>query len=245
MDDTPARELVLVPLQVLEGQTLDEDLARLLSPLQVIVLGYHVVPEQTAPGQMRQQFEPQGLKALEAIEDSIQEAGGSSDSRLLFTHVAEQSIDRVLEEVGATALALPNPSPPVDSVLVSLRGEVDAERVATFVARLRSERDIDITLFAAAKESDIDAAERLVSLAATSLDAAGVPEQAIARRTELTDRPVEAIIETAIEHDATVMGERAPDWRSFVFGELEDRIAAESLGPVLVVRREPVDEHSE
>jgi len=32
------------------------------------------------------------------------------------------------------------------------------------------------------------------------------------------------------------MGERAPSFRSLVFGEESERVAAESVGPVLVVR---------
>jgi len=33
-----------------------------------------------------------------------------------------------------------------------------------------------------------------------------------------------------------VMGERAPSVRSLVFGEESERVASESVGPVLVVR---------
>lgn len=241
MSEPPDRERVLIPLRILEGQTLDDDLVALLSPIDVVLLGYHVVPEQTAPSQMRQQFEPQARKAVEAIEDSIEAAGGTVESRLLFTHEAEQSIDRVGEETEATALAIPNPAAPVESIVVPLRGEVNAARIATFVSRIRADRDIEITLFAAGDEAQLEAADRLVEVAAEALVGLGVPKHAIRRVTESTETPVDAIIETALAHDMTVMGEREPDWRSIVFGELEERVAAESLGPVLVVQDHKLD----
>lgn len=237
MTAQPERELVVIPLKILRGQALDEDLAGLLAAVNVFILGYHVVPEQTAPAQMRQQFEAQALNALDAIEESIHAVGGNVDSRLLFTHDAEQSIERVADEIDATSLALANPCPPVETILVPLRGDVDALRIGTFVSRIRADREIEVTLFAAAREARVDAVEGLVEAAAGALAANGVPSRAITRRTETTSHPVEAIIEAAIQHDVTVMGEREPDWRSLVFGDLEDRVAAESLGPVLVVRR--------
>ena len=38
------------------------------------------------------------------------------------------------------------------------------------------------------------------------------------------------------------MGEQAPSFRSFFFGDEGDRIAAASVGPVLVVRNPPAPE---
>ncbi|OYR81823.1 hypothetical protein DJ72_10255 [Halorubrum distributum] len=46
-------------------------------------------------------------------------------------------------------------------------------------------------------------------------------------------------------HDAVVMGERAPSFRSFVFGEESERVAAASVGPVLVVRDRRADDESD
>lgn len=229
-------ELVLVPLEVLEGEAVVGGLAELLSTMDVLLLGYHVVPEQTPPDQMRQQFEKQGQKALSELAETFETAGGSAETRLVFTHDREKTVDRIAEEEGATAVLLPNPVADVDSLLVPLRGEVDAARIARFVATLRGDRDIDVTLFAASREADAEAANALVETAAAGLADAGVPDEAVRTETATTQTPVEAIIDAAVDHDATVMGEREPDWRSVFFGELEDRVAAESLGPVLVVK---------
>jgi Universal stress protein family. len=46
----------------------------------------------------------------------------------------------------------------------------------------------------------------------------------------------DALIDAVPGHDAIVMGERAPSFRSFVLGDESDRVATASVGSVLVVR---------
>ncbi|GAB3417444.1 universal stress protein [Haloparvum alkalitolerans] len=238
LTDGGGRERVLIPLPILEGQGVPGGLPELLSTTDVILLGYHVVPEQTPPDMMRQQYEEQAQKSLSEVAETFANAGGEAETRLVFTHDREQTVDRVLAETGATAFLLPRPIASVDSVLVPLRGDVDAARIARFVARLRGDRDIDVTLYAATGEGEdaaAAAAAELVDLAAATLTDLGVPADAITERAEVTDTPTRAIIRVAIAHDAVVMGKREPDWRSLIFGELHEQIADESLGPVFVV----------
>ncbi len=62
MTDRPS---VLVPLRVLEGESVPEGVPDLLGDAHVVLLGYHVLPEQTAPGQARMQFEDRAMERLE------------------------------------------------------------------------------------------------------------------------------------------------------------------------------------
>lgn len=230
------RELVLVPLEILEGETIDRDIAEFLAPVDIVVFGYHEVPDQTAPGQMRQQFEDRAIAALEDVAEEFRDVGGDADVRLTFTRDGQDSIDRVADEVGATATLVPNPTGAIESVLVPISGDADPERLVAFVAALRADRAIDLTLFAAASEGNREAADLALEAVREGLRAHGVPDAAIGTDGETTVTPVSATIDAATAHDAVVLGERKHDWRSLVFGELEERIARESLGPVLVVR---------
>lgn len=51
------------------------------------------------------------------------------------------------------------------------------------------------------------------------------------------ETPRQAIALAAADHDAVVMGESEPSLRSFRFGEPAEQVAAQSLGPVVLVRR--------
>ncbi|MFC7134604.1 MULTISPECIES: universal stress protein [Salinibaculum] len=237
---------VLVPVKVLEGQTVSEGVVDLLSTLPVVVLGYHVLPEQTAPGQARLQFEEQAQAKLDDLAAAFRDAGGAAESRLVFTHDAEQTLDRIADETGCRAILIPNPTPPVQRLLVPVRGEVNVPRLAAFVAAMRGRRDIDLTLFHVAETEDAsDDGETLVDDASAALRERGVPPTAISRDIVVSETPVRAIATAAAEdHDAVVMGESEPSIRTFLFGDPSEQVATQSVGPVIVVRR-PRDESEE
>jgi len=88
-----------------------------------------------------------------------------------------------------------------------------------------------VTLFLAAEDDEADT-ERLET-ATERLRAAGLTV-----RTEVATggSPFDALIDAATDHDAIVMGERAPSFRSLVFDDEADRVAEASVGPVVVVR---------
>ena len=232
---TPSSERILVARAILEGESVDDDLAAFLGSVDTVLVGYHVVPEQTAPSQMRRQFEAQAMKVLDEIATDIEAAGGTVEKRLIFTHEREQSLDRIEREAGTTAELLPNPTGPVESMLVPIRGEVQLDRLGSFVSRLRGDRPVQIEFLVAAEGKELEAARPVLDEIYQYVVELGTPEELVRSRIIETETPVDAIVQAAIDHDVTVMGERIPDWRSIIFGELEDRVAKESLGPVFVV----------
>lgn len=223
---------ILVPVEVLEGEDVPEALFAALAPVPVVVLGYHVLPEQTAPGQARLQFEERAQKRLGGIADLARAAGCEAETRLVFTHEEEQTVRRVAAEADCDAILVPNPTTSVDSVLVSLRGGDDPEHVAAVVAAFAADDDFPITLLHVATEGETAARrwraqERLV--------ADGVAADRIDTESVTADAPVSVIAEVAAGHDLVVMGETAPSFREYVFGHDHQRVADRSLGPVLVV----------
>jgi nucleotide-binding universal stress UspA family protein len=228
---------VLVPLAVLEGETVSPGLIDLLGTTDVTVLGYHVLPEQTPPDQARLQYEDRATAALEDVSAEFRAAGGGADHRLVFTHDREQTRQRVAADVGADAFAITGTTGSVERLLVSVTGEVDVDRILPFVVALVGDRPIGVTLFAAAEASDAEGggetARAKLDDAAARLRDAGVDVE-----TDLaTGGPFEALVAAAAGHDAVVVGERAPSLRSFLLGDEGERVATETVGPVLVVRR--------
>ncbi|ESP89475.1 universal stress protein [Candidatus Halobonum tyrrellensis] len=228
---------VLVPTAILEGESVPFGLMDLLGTVDVTVLGYHVVPEQTPPDQARMQYEERAVEALEDVAEEFHAAGGDADHRLVFTPDRAKTVQRVAEETGADAYTIRGTTGSVERLLVPLSGDVAVERVLSFVTDLIGGRDIGVTLLLAT-DDESDGRDRLTA-AADRLAARGVDV-----RTELAvdDDPVAALVAAVPDHDAVVMGERAPSVRSFLFGEEAERVAAETVGPVLVVRRDEAAE---
>jgi nucleotide-binding universal stress UspA family protein len=221
---------VLVPVKILEGETVSPGLMNLLGTVDVTVLGYHVLPEQTPPDQARAQYEERATDALEDLSEEFRSAGGEADHRLVFTHDREQTIRRVADEINARAFAVSGITGDVDEILVSLSGDVAVDRILGFVEEVVGDREIGVTLFVAAKVAE-DTDETL-DAAAERLHDAGIDV-----RTEVaTGPPFAALMDAVPGHDAVFLGEKAPSLSSLVFGDEADRVAEASVGPVLVVR---------
>ena len=235
MAPTATRPRVLLPVRVLEGEAASPGLVELLARAEVVLLGYHVIPEQTAPAQARLSFEERAAPKLDDIEESLVEAGASVDRLLVFTHDEEQTIERVADDEGCEAVAYVNPVNDCEGVLLVLHGDVDAEHIASLTAGLVADRAIDVGLLEVIESGEeTDLIERALSV----LLAEGVERSRIHEMSIASDALVRDIATVADDFDATVLGERAPTLRELLFGEFDERMIAESLGPVVVVRRE-------
>ncbi|AFO57467.1 amino acid permease-associated region [Natrinema sp. J7-2] len=227
---------MLVPLAILEGESVSTGLPTLLATMDVTVLGYHVLPEQTPPDQARLQYEDRATAALTDLVEAFEAAGGSADHRLVFTHDRERTVDRVADEVAADAYAVTGATGSVDRLLVALTGNIAGDRITAFVAELVGDREIGVTLFLAT--DDEPGGRESIAAAADSLAERGID---VETTLAVDEPPLEALVEAAPSHDAIVMGERSPSLRSFLLGEEADRVAAEAVGPVIVVREESAD----
>ncbi|MFW5900240.1 MAG: universal stress protein [Halodesulfurarchaeum sp.] len=240
MTDKPT---VLVPLQVLEGESIPEGVPALLSGASVMILGYHVLPEQTATEQGREQFGERAMNRLTEFEEMVSSAGADVETRLVFTHEAQQTINRVLVEEDCFAVLIPKATPPVEEVLVPVRGTVGRERLVRVLASLFADTDATITLFHVEQPEETDETIRtLLGDLEAALVEAGIEGENVLKQVVTGEKPLEAIT-TAAEHtDVVVMGETDPSVATFVFGLPEEQLADEFLGPVLIVQRPPPEQ---
>ena len=240
------RPTILVPVRVLEGEGVPEGTPELLGNAHVVVLGYHVLPEQTAPGQARMQFEERANERLSKFRSMFEAAGATVESDLVFTQDKQQTFDRKIREHDCLAVLVPNATAPPENVLVAIRGTVGVDRIARVVAGLFADTDVGVTLYHLVGESATDEdAEILLDSVADRLVELGMRETAIDIRIERKQQPRDAIVEAATEYDAVVMGESSTSLVTFVFGMAADDVAEQFLGPVIVVQREKGGEEPE
>jgi hypothetical protein len=236
MTDRPS---VLVPIRVLEGESVPEGVPELLSNATVVLLGYHVIPGQTAAGQARMQFADRARAKLDKFEEIFTEAGASVERSLVFTHDGETTINRIVDEHDCLAVLVPNATAPPEDVLVAIRGTVGADRTARLVAGLFAGTNVDVTLYhvAGEDESEEDMAMLLDSVTDRLVEL-GMAETAITTEVASETSALDAIVDSAEAYDAVVMGETDPSLTTFVFGMPTEQVAERFLGPVLVVQRE-------
>jgi nucleotide-binding universal stress UspA family protein len=240
MTDRPS---ILVPLRVLEGESVPEGVPELLANAHVVLLGYHVVPEQTAPGQAQMQFEDRATERLDEYQAMFEEAGATVERRLVFTHDGQKTIDRTTTEHDCLAALVPNATGPVEDVLVAVRGTVGVDRLARVVAGLFGATDASVTLYHVAEEAETDEdVATLLDGLADRLEDQGMDASRIETRVGRGQAALDAIVDAADAFDVVVMGESDPSLATFVFGMPADQVADRFLGPVLVVQREPSEE---
>lgn len=236
---TPAiREppVVLVPVEVLEGATLPDALVSFLAPAKVVVLGYHVLPEQTPTEQASMQFEKRARAAVDDIAATFVDAGGDPETRVVFTHDRDQTLERVAAELGATATLLPNPTGAVSEVLVPIRGAIDDDRLADLVATLADEAHERVTLWGLTDGPGGFDADTAVTDTADRLRARGVTEAQLTTETATTETPIRDIVERSADADVVVMGAGDESILDALFGDDAERVAEGAVAPVLVVR---------
>lgn len=230
---------ILVPVRVLEGESLPEGTAGLLESAHVVLLGYHVVPDQTAPDQMRIQFEDKAKERLAKLEEMLESAGATVETRLVFTNQGQKTIDRMIYEHDCLAVLDPNTVGSVESVLVPVRGTVGLGRIARVVSGLFADSDAEITLYHVTDEdeSNEDAQMLLDGLVSRLIDG-GIDRERITLTVRHGDDALTAIANTAEMFDVVVMGESDPSIATFVFGMSAEKVAEEFYGPVFIVQRE-------
>ena len=230
------RPRILVPLRVLEGESLPEGVPGLLANAHVVLLGYHVIPEQTAPGQARMQFEDRAIARLDEFEEMLEAAGATVERRLVFTHEGQKTIDRLIYEHDCLAVLVPHATGVVEDVLVPIRGAVGVDRIARIVGGLFGESDAVVTLLHVAEDGE--EGRDLLDGTRDRLAEFGVEASRVETRIETDAGPIDAIVDAAEAFDAIVIGESDPSIATFVFGMTADQVADRFLGPVFVVQRE-------
>ncbi|WP_253736556.1 universal stress protein [Halohasta salina] len=232
---------VLVPVAVLQGEALSEALVDRLAGLDVTLLGYHEIPDQTATEQAHDQFNEQMQRKLDEYVDLFESHGGTVTPRTVFTHDAPETFKRIAIEQDIGAILVPNPAPAVDRILVPIRGPVNLDPILTMTAAL--DGDPEIVLFhAAASEAQRADGEELLSTAADQLAEAGVDPGRIDRQLTVSDTPLRAISDAAADTGLIVIGEKEPSVVDIIFGDAADRIAEAAASPVVVVRTDRSDD---
>jgi len=230
---------ILVPIRVLEGESVPEGVPELLAHAHVVLLGYHVIPEQTAPGQARMQFEDRATERLDEYQEMFEDAGATVERRLVFTHDGQKTIDRMIAEHDCMAVLVPNATGPVEDVLVPVRGAIGVDRLARVVASVFGEMDADVTLYHVADEDTTDDdIQTLLGGLADRLAEFGMDPSTIETRIDRDQNPLDAIVDVSDGFDTVVMGETDPSLATFVFGMPADQVANRFLGPVFVAQRE-------
>lgn len=230
---------VLIPIEILRGQDVPESVIDSFASTSVVLLGYHEIPEQTAPGQARMQFEEQAQSALEDFETVFAEAGCDVSTRLVFTQDPMKTFERVAAELECDSVLVLNPAPVLEQILVAISETVNVEHIARLVGDVMADSDVEVTLYHITPDNEKrERGEEILETAAETLEASGIDRDRLVKAVVVDDEPLEALLEAAEGYHLVVVGESKPTIRDRIWGDISETIAEQTVNPVLVVRRD-------
>lgn len=235
--DESEQPTILVPVDVSDPSTPSQALVTLVGPLHVVLLGYYQVPDQSAPEQLREEYEDEASANLEGVAESFETEGAEVDAVIVFTRDRQTSIDRIASEYECDAVFVPGTIEQVGRVLVPLRGDPNLERIVMFVGRLIRGSDIEVTLYhAVTPGEDPTESEFILRGAADRMSEESIDRDRITWEQSETESPVSEIVSLAEEHDVVVIGETEPSLRERILGDVPTRIIDQTGRPVFVIR---------
>lgn len=237
---------VLIPVDILEGESIPRTLVDAFASTPVVLLGYRELPDQTGTEQARDQYGDRMRAELAERRTVFEDAGCDVTARLAFTHSRLETFERVAVEESCDAVLVLNPAPVLETVLVAIRSDVNVEHIARLLRTVLAETTLTVTLFhVATDEGERDAGAELLETARSELVAAGLDDGRIDSTVVVDDSPTAAILDAAADHDLLVLGESRPSIRRYVFRDRVERLARKTVDPVLVIRGEYLETAAE
>jgi nucleotide-binding universal stress UspA family protein len=228
---------ILVPVDVSVAEPPDRGILELLRPVDVVVLGYYPVPDQTAPAHLKSDHEAEASARLDAAVDRFEDNDHEVEGVLVFTKDHQDTIDRVAEEYDCDAVLVPGDGGAVERILVPLRGDVNLERIVSLVADLVRASDAHVTLLhSVADDADPSQGEFMLRGAVDRLTEEGGDRARVDWELDESRDPRSAVVALASDHDLVVLGETEPSLRDRIIGTVLTPIIESIDSPAIVVR---------
>lgn len=228
---------ILVPVDVSGTEPPASVILDLLEPVNVVVLGYYPVPQQTAPAHLRDEHGSEAAARLETVVAEFASGDHEVGETLVFTKDRRETIDRVADQHGCDAVLVPGEADTVERILVPLRGDANLERIVSLVGDLGRTSEASITLFhSVTAGTDPTEGEFILRGAADRLAEEGIDRDRIDWILSEGGAPEREITATAAEYDLLILGETEPSLRERIIGAVLTPILDEIEIPAIIVR---------
>jgi|APHM01.1.fsa_nt_gi Universal stress protein family. len=240
--DMSTTNRVFIPLELPNADPVPPVLVDTLTSMEVVVLGYYDLPEQTPLSAGRNQFEADAAAELEDLDEPLESAGIPVTTRLVFSKARDKTIDRIALEEDCNVVLTPGQAAAIEQVVVPLRGQENFDRILSFVGKLLMETNASVTLFNTGEESDRQSREELLVAATEQLVGAGVDSDRVSRQLSTDKDASHSIASLGEAFDLLVLGETEPSLRDRIFGTVPAQVTATTEAPAFVVRNTDASE---
>jgi amino acid transporter/RNA-binding protein YhbY len=237
------RPHILLPVAIDEegeGDLPSFDLLDNFSRLEVFVLGYRVIPEQTSPQQAREQVGDGPKERLDKALNAIPVAETDIESDLAYTSDPVDLLENYAREHHCQAILLPAGIERVDRLVLPLsRPAQFGLRLVTVLRELADTRRRPLLLLLLETEEESHWDDDFESRARALVARAGISSPDLTVRHAGTDHLIEALEQELQTTDLIILREREETDRYDLLDHLRDDIEAPAL---IVLENQPTED---
>lgn len=230
---------ILLPVEITDPELPPYRLLHAFDGLKLFLLGYKIVPEQTAPEQSREELGKEMSENFREVTDQLEDFGFDVKSEINYTPDIAQSLIRYATEENCHALLLPGQISSLKRLLVPIYNidQINV-RMATILRELAYSSRLPITIIIVENESEEVNADRKERLIHEQLAMAGLKEKQIRISKVEIPNLVKVVNQVAGDEDLLVLIESESDEKQAFIKSSTDKIREAVTSPTLVVLRE-------
>lgn len=234
---------VLIPIAVPNPPQLPNVLVRPFHQMEILLLAYRHVPEQTNPEQSREAFSEEAKEELNKLIQQLNNDRIKVDSDLVFTPNLSKTLNRYITEYDCHAVLTLGPIDSVKRLLVPIyhKGQIN-KRLTTILLDLTSayKTTIYILIIQDEKADDKEASSigSLEIRMQRQLELSGISTQHIRTQREQANNIAGKVEEVAQDNELIVLAESKAFDRNSFFRNTHQKIVKKVSNPVLVVLHE-------
>lgn len=235
---------ILLPVSLPQEKAIPLAILKRFTDLEVLLLGYKELHEQTGTGQFEEEEGEKYREHLKRVKNELEDENFKVKTEFVFTPNVSQAIDNVILEYDCQALLIIRPINELNRLLIPVYDiQQISRRFATVIYELTSAGSLPATLLFLESSEDNDDSEdkekknisALKREALSQLKRAGIDDQQIKTKSVKVERISEAVKDESASDDLVILVEANAEERKSFINKIRSEISDKIDGPLLVV----------
>lgn len=242
---------ILLPVSLPQKTSIPVGILKRFTALEVLLLGYKELPEQTGPEQYEGEEGDETREQLEMVKKELEDETFDVNTELVFTPDVTQAIDNVIAEYDCQALLVVKPINELNRLLIPVYDiNQISKRFATVIFELASTSNLPATLLflesSESSEQSEDAESKDISAmkreAYYYLNRAGIDNNQIRTSAVQVNNIAEAVESESKPEDLVILVEVSAKERKTFINKIRSEISNKIECPLLVVLEDRAEE---
>jgi len=231
---------ILIPVSLPQEKSLPLAILKGFTDLEVLLIGYKEVPEQTDPEQFKEEKREDAKEELQEVKKQLEAEDFKVESEIVFTPNISDTLKNIIVKYNCHAMLESKPIRQLKRLLVPLYDQNQiSSRLATVIKELITASDLPITLLFLENSKEI---QSMKNKAFEQLKQTGIKSDQIKTEEKEVKDITDAVKDITEEDDLVILVEANSKKRESLINKIKNEISEAIECPVLVVLEEKKQE---